>query len=118
MKEHSEPSKEEQKHLLIEMMREDEKSGMYLRSAEEILKEKLKNIHFIRSDETYALVIGAMTEYAQQFKEGVEGQKEALKNAVYSPLDMLEFARFCGTVIANDSYYKNKLKEWIKTRHS
>lgn len=36
--------------------------------AEEILKEKLKNIHFIRSDETYALVIQAMELYASQFK--------------------------------------------------
>lgn len=29
MKEHSEPSKEERKRLLIEMMKEDEKNGMY-----------------------------------------------------------------------------------------
>lgn len=50
------------------------------KTAEEILKEKLKNIHFIRSNETYALVIQAMEEYAAQFKGNLSPHNQEKNN--------------------------------------
>lgn len=68
--------KAEQKRLLIEMMNEDAKDGMYLRTAEEILNQKDKDgirkywIGVYGSNKQMDLkdVLNAMEEYAEQFK--------------------------------------------------
>ena len=96
------------------MKEQPSKEETQLRSAEEILKERLKNIHFIRSDETYALVLDAMELYASQFKpSGVKTfTLEDMKAAFDAGRDHEYAQHFC----TFSRFQKSKFGEWIKTR--
>lgn len=90
-------------------------TDLSLTLAEEILKEKLKDIHFIRSDETYVRVLEAMEAYALERTQKWISIKERLPKDYERVLffDMLLKAWQTGYFVPSQSEVPEYVTHWM-----